>query len=320
MSARHVGRLRSVLQRHGASHTLELLDPQPADTECGGHKGHPATAQAPRAVVVPTARTAACATVSHMGGAIFGQAVAIRTVGARLDAASGDSMGTTPAVTAGRVAVRDAITGAILVFVENAITLERADIEPEFASLIRLTVAVILLTASVAKARHPGRFLEALTSLLSVRRPLGSVLAWCIISAELFIGLGLLLGWMLSLTNLVGAALFAGFGTVAAIRLWPAKGHPTCGCLGGALALRLGWSTVFLNFVLAVGLIAASTTDAYAVPLPLDAEPIAPLDALVLWLCAGLLATLYWAVFYAESVAIGVNDSLSDSATGRELR
>ena len=99
------------------------------------------------------------------------------------------------------------------------------------ASLVRITIALILLPASAAKLAQVGGFLAALREYGIVPRRLQPVVAAAAPAIEGAIGVCLLGGIELRVANLAAACLFAMFGAVAAGML-ARKRRIECGCLG----------------------------------------------------------------------------------------
>lgn len=172
----------------------------------------------------------------------------------------------------------------------------------EWAALIRVSLALLLAGAALAKILRFDPFVEALRgySVVPVRavRPLGVavVAAECVVAALLFAG------WRPDLALRAAALLMTLFAVAVAVNV-VRKGSSDCGCLGSIVRLRLGWGSVVLNTLLAGIAFAASFRDELAAPWPADGVVASAGTLFVIWTLAPLLVVVYWLTLYSLTVA-----------------
>ena len=178
---------------------------------------------------------------------------------------------------------------------------------PELAVLVRFTVALVLLVAAAGKVRNPGAFVDAVRKYELLPDRTASATAYVVIAAEASLGVALLLG-VAARAALIGAtALLLVFAAASGSALVRRK-RLECGCLGSTGRLRVGWTSIAGNLVLAAGALASSTQPAVEPAFPAETAQLAIEDTAVLWALAMLLAGTYWLVLYAESVAVRLSE------------
>jgi hypothetical protein len=183
-----------------------------------------------------------------------------------------------------------------------------------WAELIELTIGFILAIAALSKLLRLASFRAAVRAYRIVPTGVAGVLPPFLVTSEAVVATLLLLR-LAPLPALASAsALFLGFAAAVAVQESGASdeqpARSDCGCLGGLVRLRLGRVSVFLNLVLALAAAAAAAAVAASGGNSLSVGMEGPLGGAVLWLCALLLALMYWLATYAVSVAILMDETL----------
>lgn len=165
--------------------------------------------------------------------------------------------------------------------------------------LIELAVALILAPAAVSKALDVNGFVISLRRFDILPSGLSVVIALATIGVEIVLA-ALLLAGVADVPALIAAALlFAGFARVAWLEATRREGGepmPECGCLGGALRLRMGKGSAALNLLVAGAAVAAAIG---AAANPNGGVELALAELIFL---AILVAGVYWLAHYALSV------------------
>jgi Methylamine utilisation protein MauE len=182
-----------------------------------------------------------------------------------------------------------------------------------WAALVRLTIATLLGSAAIAKARSPNTFAQALLSHHVVPDRTVPGVAVGVIVSEAAISALLVAGVAVPQALVAAALLLLAFAGGAARSL--ARNQAVdCGCLGNVARIRLDWWTVGTNVLLAIAAIASATQPVASAPLPTD-HGGPPGTALIAWLGALLLVVVYWLLAYARSVVALMNESMRSEAT-----
>lgn len=161
------------------------------------------------------------------------------------------------------------------------------EIDPVIATVLRLGLAALLLSSAWHKLRDAGAFRAALAGYALVPAALVTPVALLLMTAELVIGLGLLLPQSRGAAY-GSAALMAVYSAAIAINLGRGRTRIDCGCGGPAGALPLSAALVARN-VLLMGL-------SLCAALPVTSRPLAAADAIVI-----AAATLSFAFLYAAA-------------------
>ena len=116
--------------------------------------------------------------------------------------------------------------------------------------LVRVLLALVFLTSSLSKLRHPRAFTSTVTGYyilpLHWVHPFASTLPWL----ELALGLILLIGWQTRLAALTSIALLLLFLAAMSINLARGRKDLDCGCSGKKHAQKISWKTMARNVVL----------------------------------------------------------------------
>lgn len=168
----------------------------------------------------------------------------------------------------------------------------------EWASLVRFTVALVLLVSVVAKLPRPGAFIQAVRSYEIIPNQLTAPVAVVVVAGETFASAALLVGFAIPKTLIVAACLFGAFSGTVAVAL-RRKRSVACGCLANVVSLELGWTTAVLNASIAIACTAAAFAPVAAGVIGVNAGV---LRSAVLFSTATLVAAAYWLAAYAESV------------------
>ena len=116
--------------------------------------------------------------------------------------------------------------------------------------LVRVLLALVFLTSSLLKLRHPRAFTSTVTGYyilpLHWVHPFASTLPWL----ELALGLVFLVGWQTRLAALASAALLLLFLVAMSINLSRGRKDLDCGCSGKKHTQKIGWKTIARNLVL----------------------------------------------------------------------
>jgi Methylamine utilisation protein MauE len=126
--------------------------------------------------------------------------------------------------------------------------------------VVRIALALALLTAAALKLKSPSASRAALSTFAVPRRAMTAVWA-TVVAAELVLAAGVIGGWDVAAYAAGALCLFFAAALVVALRRGRA-GAP-CGCFGARS--RVGWSAVARNALLALGF--------FAVPWLPDAQP-----------------------------------------------
>lgn len=176
----------------------------------------------------------------------------------------------------------------------------------ELTAIVQVGLAMMFLSASVAKLRRPDVFRRALADYVALPGPLPR-LASGVIAAEAALGTALIADWSPRTALRLSAALLLVFACVAGANVAERR-KTDCGCLGNVVSLRLGWGAVSMNVAIAAATILVSFGTRHAAIWSgrLDAS-----GHLVVWTIAPLLVLTYWTALYAFSVAALVQAPLA---------
>ena len=165
--------------------------------------------------------------------------------------------------------------------------------DPVLASVLRLSLALLLGGAALHKLRHPAAFRLALASYALIPAALLGVAPWFFVAAELGLAVSMVAPASGAAPALGTALLLALYSGAIAINLLRGRRDIACGCGGPASRGTLGWGLLLRNGVLvAVAMLAA---------LPEQLRPLVWLDLVtvalgvatlaLLWNASGLLAS-----------------------------
>lgn len=174
---------------------------------------------------------------------------------------------------------------------------------------IELSVALILAPAALSKAGDVRGFAAAIRRLGAMPQSQATLLAGCVIGAEIVLSSLLAVGSAEELALAGAAVLFAAFSGIAWLQEGKRRGGgpiPECGCLGGVLKLRIGRGSAILNLLVAftcggAAFAAMNSGDQTSLSLGIGS----------LVLMAALVAATYWLAQYAMSVMSAVDSSMA---------
>ena len=161
-------------------------------------------------------------------------------------------------------------------------------VDPAFAMLALLLLAVVFATAAVAKLREPGVFAGVVEQYDLLPLPLVRPFAYALPVVELAAALGLLLPVTRAPAAAVLVLLLLGFAAAMAINLARGRSDIDCGCFIGVQKQRISWTLVVRNLVLA-GFGLLLLTEA-------GGRPLRALDWFTVLAAAAALLLLYEAI------------------------
>jgi hypothetical protein len=176
--------------------------------------------------------------------------------------------------------------------------------------LTRMSTAIILLSAFIAKATSGPRLFARTVQRYEIFRPgAAKAVAYFVLVAEAVIGTALLVGKARSTFLLAAGLLFGGFAVLSHLTLRSGSRRIDCGCLGEHVPLRLDSVGVGKNSLLAAACLAMAALSWLA---PLEPDSLgAGLPWFVVLACACLLAAMYWLISYASSTISTVELAIS---------
>lgn len=181
----------------------------------------------------------------------------------------------------------------------------------DLAAIVRAALALIFLTAALAKLRNPRAFAEAVSGYRVVPQRASAVTAYILLLAEPTVGLALLVGFHVKFALLAAATLLGVFAAGAATSLLRGA-RVECGCLGTMASLRIGWLSVAANLTLATAAaVAAASQPVLGAPLPVTAAGGSPDELMIVWAISVLVFATYWLALYAESVLTRVEEAIA---------
>ncbi len=160
-------------------------------------------------------------------------------------------------------------------------------LDPTIAIMLRLSLALLLLTAALHKLRVFDRFRETVLDYRLLPPALAGVASVGILGAEMGIAAALLSP--AATFGLLGAAgLLGTYGAAIGINLWRGRRHIDCGCVGPALRQSLSEWLVVRNG----GLV----TLALAGLAPVASRPLGWIDVVTIAGGVAVLAATYGSV------------------------
>jgi uncharacterized membrane protein YphA (DoxX/SURF4 family) len=168
-------------------------------------------------------------------------------------------------------------------------------VDPVFAWVARLSLALLFGTAALHKARDLPVFAATLRDYRILPDALAPIAARCLVAVEL----GLLAALLTPALDPLGAAgcvvVLGAYSSAIALNLARGRRHIDCGCLGPAQRQALSPWLLTRNGLLALG--------ALLLLLPLATRPVSWLDAASILGGVGMLALLWNAAHQLGSVS-----------------
>lgn len=135
---------------------------------------------------------------------------------------------------------------------------------------VRVLIGVVLLTAGMAKVANFSTFVTQVALYDLVPMSIVRLISYLILSAELSIGLALILGYFSRGTSILSAGLFSIFIWALSQALWQGLPLDDCGCENVFFNLfdwsvDFSWKIVFVDAILLAGclLVAISNSTGY---------------------------------------------------------